>query len=105
MGWTHRPNGLHQLSNAIADLRLGVLWLWSRPVRQARRDRGPWRRHRGLHPAGDLQHLLAAEVSLRPGGVAVANYDVRHAATVRQGLIRMSARSGRKSLGKSADQR
>src|SRR5262245_32545718 len=92
MGWAHRQNGPHQLSNAIADLRLGILWLWSRPVRQAWRDRGPWHRRRCLYPASDLQHLVAAAVSLRPGGVAVAYCDVRDAASVRKSLIRMSAR-------------
>src|SRR5262245_24059161 len=52
-----------------------------------------WHRRRCRHPAGDLLHLLAAAVSLRPGGMAVANRDVRDAATLREDLIRMPARS------------
>ena len=76
VGCADRTNGVHQLSHAIRDLRLGVLRLWARPVRQARSDCRSCRRHRRLHPPGRLQRLVVAAFSLWPGGMVVAQRDV-----------------------------
>ena len=56
-----------------------------------------WLRRRCRHSAGEHLHLLAAAISLRPGGMAVANRDVRDEAILGEDLIRMPARSRQKS--------
>ena len=76
VGCANRTNGVHQLPHAIRDLRLGVLWVWARPVWQAWCDRRSCHRHRRLHFADRLQRLLVAAFSLWPGGMAMAERDV-----------------------------
>src|SRR5258708_26575143 len=76
LGRTNRTNGVHQLPDAIRNLRLGVLWVWARPVRQAWCDRRSCHRHRRLHLADRLQRLLVTAFSLWPGGMVVAQCDV-----------------------------
>src|SRR5882724_4051437 len=82
VGRTHRTNGVHQLPDAIRDLRLAVLWVWARPVRQARSYSRSRHRYRRLCPAGRLQRGLVAALSLWASGMAVARRHVWDMATL-----------------------
>lgn len=54
VGRTDWANGVHKLPNAILDLRLGLLRVWARPVRKARRCGRSGHRYQRLHPANCL---------------------------------------------------
>ena len=71
-----RPNGSDQLSDTFRVVFRAVYWCRPRSVRRGRSSfvRGSRRRH--LRRADDVQRLVARAVSLRSGGVGVANVDL-----------------------------
>src|SRR6266550_8126866 len=91
LGRTNRTNGVHQLPDAIRNLRLALLRVWARPVRQAWSYGRSRHRHRCLRSTSRLQRLLVAVVSLWTGGMALARSHVWNMATLAAFLQHRSA--------------